>query len=94
MFQPKHAVLHRTETLCLRDLSLEKGALKVVCCNKRTKTWMRKKRMESFFDSEKDILQDIIQIKKDKKKIRVSDLYVWCMMFWGHLPNSRYTGTL
>lgn len=43
VFQPKHAVLHHTETQCLRDLSLEKGALKVVCCNKRTKSWMGKK---------------------------------------------------
>lgn len=24
----------------------------------------------------------------------MNDLYVWCMMFWGHLPDSRYTGTL
>lgn len=42
VFQPKHAVLHHTETQCLRDLSSEKGALKVVCCNKRTKSWMGK----------------------------------------------------
>lgn len=33
-------------------------------------------------------------MKKRKKKDRVNDLYVWCMMFWGHLPDSRYTGTL
>lgn len=33
--------------------------------------------------------------KKDKRQTkRVNDLYVWCMMFWGHLPDSRYTGTL
>lgn len=37
VFQPKHAVLHHTETQCLRDLSLEKGALKVVCCNEKNK---------------------------------------------------------
>lgn len=35
--------------------------------------------------------------KKERKKTqtkRVNDLCVWCMMFWGHLPDSRYTGTL
>lgn len=37
VFQPKHAVLHHTETQCLRDLSLEKGALKVVCCDEKNK---------------------------------------------------------
>lgn len=40
VFQPKHAVLHHTETQCLRDLSLEKGALKVVCCNEKTNSRM------------------------------------------------------
>lgn len=24
----------------------------------------------------------------------MNELYVWCMMNWGHLPDSRYTGTL
>lgn len=90
VFQPKHAVLHHTETQCLRDLSLEKGALKVVCCNESTKSWMGRK---SFW------LRWTYTQKKDKKKDkrqtkRVNDLYVWCMMFWGHLPDSRYTGTL
>lgn len=49
VFQPKHAVLHHTETQCLRDLSSEKGALKVVCCNKRTKSWMGKFFFVGFF---------------------------------------------
>lgn len=73
VFQPKHAVLHRTETQCLRDLSLEKGALKVVCCNKKTKMWMGKKRMESFFDSEKDIYR----LKRTKKR------YEWVICMYG-----------
>lgn len=49
VFQPKHAVLHHTETQCLRDLSSEKGALKVVYCNKRTKSWMGKFFFVGFF---------------------------------------------
>lgn len=78
---------------------MEKGALKVVCCNKRTKSWMEKE----FVLIEKDLQHTHTQQKKtktNKKKIkdtqtkRVNDLYVWCMMFWGHLPDSRYTGTL
>lgn len=61
VFQPKHAVLHHTETQCLRDLSLEKGALKVVCCNKRTKSRMGKE----FF-----LRRTYNTHKKTKKKIR------------------------
>lgn len=98
MFQPKHAVLHHTETQCLRDLSLEKGALKVVCCIKRTKSWMG----EEIFWIGKDLthINTHTHKKRQKKKLKdtqtksVNDLYVWCMMFWGHLPDSRYTGTL
>lgn len=73
VFQPKHAVLHHTESQCLRDLSLEKGALKVVCCNEdKTMDW------EDLFE--------------DKQRMNV--VYVWCMMFWGQLLDSKYTGTL
>lgn len=77
VFQPKHAVLHHTETQCLRDLSSEKGALKVVCCNKRTKSWMGKFFFVGFFflfsfcvffGIEKDLKHTQTHTKRQKTK--------------------------
>lgn len=62
VFQPKHAVLHHTETQCLRDLSLEKGALKVVCCNEKTNSRMINLFSFLFFSTKVDIHR-----KKNKK---------------------------
>lgn len=68
-FQPKHAVLHHTETQCLRDLILEKRCsegclLRQEWTNSRTRTrgWGRYK---EIFLLEKDLLT---HIKKDKDK--------------------------
>lgn len=63
VFQPKHAVLHHTETQCLRDLSLEKGALKVVCCNEKTNSRMINLFSFLFFSTKVDIHR-----KKNKKE--------------------------
>lgn len=55
---------------------------------------------EEIFLIEKDLKTHTEKKGQKKKQIkdtqtkRVNDLYVWCMMFWGHLPDSRYTGTL
>lgn len=95
VFQPKHAVLHHTETQCLRDLSLEKGALKVVCCNKRTKSWMGKTFFFLFVCFLFWLRRTYNTHKKRRKKNnkrqtkRVNDLYVWCMMFWGTSPGQQ-----
>lgn len=72
MFQPKHAVLHHTETQCLRDLSLEKGALKVVCCNEKNNFTDDKPFFPLFFFFIKvDIHRK--KNKKNKKKRKKKD---------------------
>lgn len=63
-----------TWTQCLRDLSLEKGALKVVCCNKRTKSWTKK----SFLFDREGLLT-----KKSKKKITKDRQKEWMNCMYG-----------